>query len=310
MDAARIKELAKLARPIPHAKAPQPTEGLVLHVDGDFAAYNCAGNDDTCPGQARLNVLDKVAGLKLVTGATKVIMHLTDPASHKGHRYIAAQAKPYQGQRKGGRKPVNWQHLRDYMTAYDGDVFTPKVWLTREADDGIAYVAHNAALHGKLHAIATADKDMRMLPGRHVVWTTREIIDVPLGTFEMVGPDEKVYGHKWFWLQMIQGDTADNIPGIPRMGEVAARTLLTGITNNQGAYERVAGAYHNVYPDSWAEKLVEQASLLWLRTDRHADIRDFLTVMPTADDAVRSAAAALKERVDAAVQEAEQWLKK
>lgn len=310
MDAARIKELAAKAKPIPMARALPPVEGMVLHLDADFAAYNCAGNDDTCPGRARRNVLDKIADLRAVTGAVRVVAHLTAPASHKAHRYICATVKPYQGQRKGGRRPINWQHLRDYLTYYEGDAFTPKVWLTREADDGIAYVAHHAATHGHLHAIATADKDMRMLPGRHVCWQSREIIDVPLGTYELIGPGDKVYGHKWFWLQMLQGDPADNIPGIPRLGEKTAAVLLAGTSNNDEAYEVVINQYVLKYPTDWADRFVEQASLLWLCTDRHASINNLLSVMPMADDAVRAAVAMLQQRVDNELLEAEEWLKK
>lgn len=296
---------AAAANPMPMTNVPAPEEGLVVHVDGDYCAYYCAGNDDTHPGQARRNFLERLESIKHVSGATKVIVHLTDRASRKGERYLVATVKPYQGQRNSGRKPRNWEVLREYMETYDGDKFTVKNWLTREADDGIAYVAHNAALAGKLAVIATADKDMRMLPGRHVVWDTLQTVDVPFNAFEVIGPKGKLYGHKWFWSQMIQGDSADNIPGIPGRGEAYVPQVLGMAKDNTDAFNFVHAAYLAKYGDEALDRLVEQACLLWLRTDRHADLLNFLSVMPDYEH-VLSAAIRLQERVELARKEADE----
>lgn len=288
MDVKAYAAKAAAANPMP--RAPAPTPGLVAHVDGDFCAYNCAGKDETDPGVARRILLSKLDSIKYATGAESVIVHLTDPASAKGERYLAATVKPYQGQRNSGRKPRNWGYLREFMETYEGDRFRVKNWLTREADDGIAYVAHNAARNGKLAAIATKDKDMRMLPGRHMIWETKQLVDVPFGTFELVGPDKKVYGHKWFWLQMLMGDTADNIPGLPKyvndnhklaqMGEATASRKLEDVRSNESAFGVVGRLYSDYYEEEWADRFVEQAALLWLRTDRYSGLLDFMQVVP------------------------------
>lgn len=306
MDVAAYAAQAAAAKPMPLVNVPSPTEGLVAHVDGDFCAYNCAGSDDTDPGQARRNLLAKLDSIKFASGATAVVVHLTDRASTKGERFLAATVKPYQGQRNSGRKPKNWDVLREYMETYEGDKFRVKNWMTREADDGIAYVAHHAAQAGKLAVICTADKDMRMLPGRHVVWKTRQLVEVPFNAFEVIGQDGNVYGHKWFWLQMIQGDTADNIPGIPLKGEVFAAKMLHNVQDNLHAYLAVSVAYHDKYGDDWADRFVEQAALLWLRTDRHAELLDFLTVIPSpAQEVLGAACTRLCDRVAIARAEAE-----
>lgn len=288
MDVKAYAAKAAAANPMPCA--PAPTPGLVVHVDGDFCAYNCAGKDETDPGVARRILLSKLDSIKYATGAESIIVHLTDPASAKGERYLVATVKPYQGQRKSGRRPRNWGYLREFMETYEGDKFRVKNWLSREADDGIAYVAHNAAKNGKLAAIATKDKDMRMLPGRHMVWDTKQIVDVPFGTFELTGPDKKTYGHKWFWLQMLQGDGADFIPGLPmyhtatgklaKMGESTAEKALRETRNNAEAYVIVSSLYKGYYHTTWADRFVEQAALLWLRTDRYAGITDFTQIIP------------------------------
>lgn len=302
MDIAAYAAKAAAAKPMPFVNVPAPTAGLVAHVDGDYCAYNCAGSDDTDPGQARRILLGKLDSIKYASGATSVVVHLTDRASVKGERYLAATVKPYQGQRNSGRKPRNWEVLREYMEGYEGDKFRTKNWMTREADDGIAYVAHHAAKHGKLAVICTADKDMRMLPGRHVIWKTKQIVEVPYGAFEIIGPDDKTYGHKWFWLQMLQGDDADYIPGIPRVGPAGAEKFLRGVEDNLSAYARVVDEYCRYYKETWCDRFVEQACLLWLRTDRHAFLLDFLSIMPDVAP-LHDAAVRLADRVEQARKE-------
>jgi DNA polymerase-1 len=306
MDIAAYAAMAAAANPMPFTNAPAPMEGLVAHIDGDFCAYNCAGSDDTDPGQARRNLLSKFDSIKRASGATSVIVHLTDRASTKGERYLVATVKPYQGQR-GGRKPKNWEVLREYMETYEGDRFKTKNWMTREADDGMAYVAHAAAGAGTLAVICTKDKDMQMLPGRHVIWDSKQLVEVPFGTFELIGPDGKTYGHKWFWLQMLMGDGADFIPGLPKYvtssgkeaqcGEATAAKLLKGCTSNAEAFAVVSGLYAGYYTDDWSDRFVEQACLLWLRTDRHAVITNFMDIMPWAHS-LHPACLRLVERVN------------
>ncbi len=290
MDIAALAKQAAAAAPMPTLRAATPMPGVVAHVDGDYCAYFCAGNDDTDAGTARRNLLHRLDKIKFLTGATSTVVHLTDRASKKGLRYAAATIKPYQGQRSSGRKPKNWEILREYMEGYEGDKYRTKNWTEREADDGIAYVAHAAASHGKLAVIATADKDMRMLAGRHINWQTNHIIDVPNGCFDLVGGDGLQYGHKWFWLQMLMGDTADNIPGLPKfikpngkeglMGKATASAQLKDTTSNDEAFHIVSGLYGGWYEDEAMDRLVEQACLLWLRTDRYAEIDDYLTIIP------------------------------
>src|SRR5690606_39588940 len=84
---------------------------VIAHVDGDYAAYFCAGSENCSAGDARRNVLSRVSHLKHISGADRVVMHLTHGASSKGDRFLAATTQPYQGQRQSGRKPHNWAFL-------------------------------------------------------------------------------------------------------------------------------------------------------------------------------------------------------
>lgn len=296
--------------------APPPVKGRVLVLDGDYLAYYAAGNDDTEPGLARRNALDKIEAFRALSGAERVVIHLTASGASKGDRFIAATVKPYQGQRDKGRKPKNWHALRAWLETYQGPVFKTKVWYDREADDGMAY--HAAVLGWMLAVIASADKDMRMYPGIHVDWQTYAITHSQPGCFrtenEITG---KLFGHAWFWQQMLQGDTADHIPGLPKyrkpngtlglLGEKTAAKLLADATNDAEALDVVAELYRGYWGEDkeydWADALAEQATLLWMREDKHAKSDDWLrTVDPNHmhHSSLRRAADTLNERIDEA----------
>lgn len=283
----QIKQVAQDA-PMPGVILPPTNKDLTIHVDGDYLAYFCSGNDDTEPGIARMNVLRKLEAGRAIVGASKIVVHLTMSGSHKGYRYHVATVKPYQAQRSGSRRPKNWEFLRAFLETYQGDVFTVKLWKDREADDGIAFVAHNSVLLYKqpLAAIYTADKDMRMLPGLHVDWNTYQVVEVPKGVYDIKrSPDGLQYGLKWFWLQMLQGDAADHIPGLPlymgkKVGEVTAGKALAAADSHIEAFNVVSRMYAENYGEEWQDRFVEQAALLWLRTDHGASVRDFANYLP------------------------------
>lgn len=262
---------------MPTCEVRQPDANVIAHVDGDYMAYFASGKEGCSAGDARRNVLTRLSKLRSVSGAGRVVMHLTHGASTKGDRFLAATTQPYQGQRKSGGKPGNWKFLREWMETYDGPDFEPKLWLTREADDGIAHVCESVAkLRGQMHVVHTADKDMQMFCGLHVSWDDYLITEVPLGAYDVWGKDGKQYGHKFFWYQMLCGDTADNIPGLPKVGPVTAKAVLEGTTSNEEAAPMVYGMYSRLIGDGWQDYFAEQAVLLWMRTDRHAKLLDVL----------------------------------
>lgn len=272
--------IAKAASENPMGQGAVPvTPGRKLLVDGDGLCYYCAGNDEASPGDARANLIRKVEDAARRVGAESILILLTGSGSHKGHRYAIARVKPYQGQRSNSRRPKNWQYLRDLLT---GDSpFPVQTTYTAEADDLFGYYAYREP--GNV-VILTQDKDMRMLPGTHLDWVSGRVCQVSWhiaanpAPYEIAAEDsifnDKQYGPKWFWLQMLQGDTADNIPGLPRYiengkaklcGEVTAGKLLADCCSNTDYASTVAALYRSYYDKDWLINMIEQAALLWMR---------------------------------------------
>lgn len=298
MDGALARAIAKGAdsKAMPFTQHVETVPGRVLHIDGDYAAYYCSGKDGTPIGLARRNVIDRIEKAVRASGAESVDVHLTSGSSHKGYRYLVAESRPYQGQRNAGRKPDNWHALRDFMENYEGSLFNPVTWSDREADDGMAYMSTVQLSAGKSPVIHTRDKDMRMFGGLHLEWQTFVSHNVPLGCFESYDRDGLMYGHKWFWSQMLTGDSADHIPGLPRVGKEAALRILRDIHNNEQAFGVVTELYRSKIGDRWADYFVEQAALLWMRVCPMVDIVDYLRIMPGNED-VNNASTRMKQRV-------------
>lgn len=259
--------------------------GRLLLVDGDGLAYYCAGNDDTAPGMARNNLISKVRSAQRACGAESVNILTTSPGSHKGYRYAVARVKPYQGQRTDSRRPKNWEYLRDYLNdgAPSSD-FGVEFTAVAEADD----LFSRYALHHPDCVINTQDKDMRMVPGWHLDWLTNLMFRVDPGKW-YIEHDDKVWGRAWFWSQMLHGDTADHIPGLPfykdgsitksgpnkgketeiRCGEKAKPVLdmLPKLSSDMGALTTFGPLYQSCYGDRWLVEMLEQGILLWMRND-------------------------------------------
>jgi DNA polymerase-1 len=140
------------------------------------------------------------------------------------------------------------------------------------------------------------------------------------GDYEVIGEDGKMYGLKWFWMQMLMGDTADNCPGLEqyledtpkgsrfkKMGEKTAEKFLAGCPDNDSAAKRVIqlyqGGYCEAHPNLWADRFVEQAALLWMRCDNTAEVDDFAThkghscISKVFTPEIYAACSRLKERV-------------
>jgi DNA polymerase I len=97
-----------------------------------------------------------------------------------------------------------------------------------EADDAIGTLAIRAAERGLEAVIVTADRDFFQLvrPGIRVMFNRRGISDIAL--FDEAAVEER-YGvppEKYLDYVALKGDSSDNIPGVPGVGEKTAAKLV------------------------------------------------------------------------------------
>lgn len=103
-----------------------------------------------------------------------------------------------------------------------------------EADDVIGTFARQAEAQGQHVVISTGDKDMAQLVSEHIT-----LVNTMSNTVYDVEEVKKKYGvgpELIIDLLALQGDSADNIPGVPGVGEKTALALLQGLGSMEDIY--------------------------------------------------------------------------
>ncbi len=236
-------------------KFPKMIKGRIAHIDGDLLAYIHAAEGKDKEKQWADMMYSAELAIATITkqaGAEKYVLHFTAPNSNHGGRDDIAILKPYKGNRKDKVPPRMLHELRLYLIAS----FKSIVHDDCEADDGMSAAQYTAIKkkQERLSIICTLDKDLNMVPGYHLNWTNGKIIQVK-GFGEIWLDDSKSqrklkgYGTKFFWAQMLMGDPADNISGIPEAWD-GKKFVKVGVTK----------AFHTIDPckdDADAKQLVK-----------------------------------------------------
>ncbi|MCK8046345.1 DNA polymerase I [Shewanella sp. 1CM18E] len=130
-----------------------------------------------------------------------------------------------------------------------------------EADDVIGTIATQASKEGRAVLISTGDKDMAQLVDENVtlINTMTNTIMGPAEVTEKfgVGPELIID------LLALQGDKADNIPGLPGVGEKTALAMLTGV----GGVDKILAA-----PEKMPELGFRGSKTMPAKIIEHADM--------------------------------------
>ena len=173
-------------------------------------------------------------------------------------RDAIATIRPYKGNRQTRSRPLLYQDLRAYLR----EVWGAYVVHGYEADDEVAILQTEQP-----SVLVHVDKDLLQVPGVHYVpgkgWANLS----------------EEYGLRFFYRQVISGDTADNIGGVYRAGEKRAKEVITkgmaetdmaaaAIKEYEASLEKY-GAEKCGYDDAY-KAFVENGELLWLIRRREA----------------------------------------
>jgi len=111
-----------------------------------------------------------------------------------------------------------------------------------EADDLLGTVAKQGEKEGYQVFIVTGDRDAFQLisPQTTVLFTKRGITETELVDEEKLLQDYGVTPKQVIDLKGLMGDSSDNIPGVPGVGEKTALKLLKGYDSMDGVYANLA----------------------------------------------------------------------
>lgn len=178
--------------------------------------------------------------------------------------------EPYKAQRQETPEDIRKSVpvIKDIIRAYNIPILEVEHY---EADDVIGTAASRFASADTEVYMLTPDKDYGQLVGQNI-WMLRPMKG---GTFEKLGPDEinAKYGidspKKVIDLLGLMGDSSDNIPGCPGVGEKTAVTLIKqfgGIDALLSGKDHLKGALKNKVTDNEQQILLSR-DLATIRTD-------------------------------------------
>ena len=198
------------------------TETVYYNVDGVRFDYKSQANSycdeheipkeeieksvDAQPVSHALNALNlMVTSATDKAGCDVAECHLS-PTDKQDFRY--AIYPDYKANRKDSHKPTHYAALRKFAI----NTLKAKVAEGMEADDVLSIRSHEL---GDKCVIVTVDKDLLQCPGEHYNWKTKKAQTVSVEQAE-----------DFLFLQILTGDSIDNIKGCPGIGPAKGKKAL------------------------------------------------------------------------------------
>lgn len=172
-----------------------------------------------------------------------------------------ATIREYKGNRDPLHKPVWYEQIKDYLVNTWQAAYTENV----EADDVLADWMINSP-NNENSCIVSTDKDLDQVPGWHYNWVKEEKY--------YISPEK---AEENLYIQLLMGDSTDNIEGIPGVGPKTARRWILNRQDDESPYDVVKSRYRaffelseegknlcNKYQMTWDEILEETEQLIRL----------------------------------------------
>lgn len=188
------------------------------------------------------------------------------PSNGSNFRFASAKTQPYKSNR--GEKPPIVTELREYLKNVHGAMEIEGY----EADDalGIYQKDNTIAVH--------CDKDIFMIPGKHLNTMTDQILDVTdPGEIHLEKTSIKGTGLAFFFAQMLLGDSTDTIPNLVRgYGPAKVFKLLQNCVTELDYFKIVQETFKKELGLGYEERLLEQADLVYICRNRQQKGRDYI----------------------------------
>lgn len=157
-------------------------------------------------------------------------------------RHDIATVRPYKDRKQPS--PFYKDKAREYLIKS----YHAKIGNGVEADDLLGLNQDTDTI------IASIDKDLLMIPGRHYNINKEEFI-----TVDLLEADEM------FFCQLVAGDSTDNIQGVPKWGMIKAAKLVAEFEgDHKGLVEYIEELYETAYSEQGKKIMYEMATLVWI----------------------------------------------
>lgn len=212
---------------------------MLALLDGDIFAYRAAAASENDPEDiAIFRLVDSIELTLAAVGAESYQVWLSDKRENNFRRAVYPEYK-------ANRIQPDPKHLAA-VKAYLREHWQANTALGQEADDALGIEQMKGEFGSSI--ICSIDKDLKQIPGRHYNFVKKEFDDV-----------DEVEGTRWFYKQLLIGDTGDNVFGVFGLGPKKSAALLDHVVDEQEMYDVVASKY-----DSF-DRLHMNGKVLWIR---------------------------------------------
>jgi 5'-3' exonuclease len=221
---------------------------MLALIDADILLYRIGfTTEDETEAIAKVRMNKYIDDITFSAECSDYKLYLTDS---KGN-YRNTLYPEYKANRAGMQKPKHYAALKEYLIKYEAAI----VAHGQEADDALGI---EQTILGDESVICSIDKDLLMIPGWHY--------HLVKGEKTRVTPEE---GIRRFYLQVLTGDTVDNIPGLRGIGPKKAKAILEDLDTEEQYKKAVYDAYVAKSPELSEEDIRKRiqliGQLLWIR---------------------------------------------
>ena len=201
-------------------------------IDADIIAFAncCAGEESVDWGEGsasqwenipliRSNIQEQISHIQARTQCPNLVLCFSHDTNF---RYTVLPT--YKHNRQDRVSPRSLTDIRRWMQEEYPWHMIPRL----EADDVMGIMLTG----GEGDVIASIDKDLLMIPGRHYNWRQDK--------FTRIKPWE---GYRRFMMQVLTGDSTDGYSGIPKVGPKKAEAILADCRSPSQMTEAVVEAY-------------------------------------------------------------------
>src|SRR5574341_958032 len=189
-------------------------------LDGDIIVYRTGfASEDVPEGIAIWRMEETLYDILTKTNADSYKIWLSDSLENNWRYKLYSE---YKSSRKDKPKPIHYQALVNHLLSeHEAEV----AW-GEEGDDALGIDQDKDGYFTDFHegefktCICSIDKDLLQIPGLHYNWVK--------GEYRTITEQRGLYN---FYIQLLVGDSTDDIPGCPGIGYKKAPKILEGCQN-------------------------------------------------------------------------------
>lgn len=247
---------------------------MIALIDGDIIVHRVGyttENEEEWIARARAD--EMLDGILLDTGSNEFRIFLSDDRD-KSFRY--GLTVTYKANRTAPR-PKHYDAIKEHLIKAWG----AQIALGMEADDALGIAQDKS---GCETVICSIDKDLLQIPGQHYNFVKKE--------WESVTEWE---GLKWFYKQLLIGDSTDNVEGCRGVGPVKAGKAIDPLgeeVGEEGLYQAVRALYEKHEKGKTQDEITSQillaGRLLRIKQKEEEPLWHFPSSSPTTEPAASS----------------------